>query len=97
MISDDIAFPPDAVAYVPPAPPYVTLLARPTICRFAEVEPVTRSASFWAASLSMSSSRWTPPVWQPLQNAMLSGVVRRGADREGSQLTPDSPETISTR
>src|SRR3569833_2493896 len=97
MISEDIALAPDAVAYVPPAPPYVVLLASATICWLASLVPVIMFAYLWVVLSSMTSSRWTPSVRQPLQNCMLSGVVRLAEVTEGSQLTPDSPEMISTR
>ncbi len=37
-----------------------------------------------------------PSSLHPLQNAMRSGVARRGDDNAGSQLTPDSSDGIST-
>src|SRR5262245_49067602 len=97
MISEDSALAPEAVAYVPPAPPYVVLLASATIWRFAALVPVTMFAYVPAASSSMTSRRWMPSDRHPLQNCMFSGVVRLGEVSDGSQLTPDSPETISTR
>jgi hypothetical protein len=45
MISEDSALPPDAVAYAPPAPPYVVLLASATICRLASTLDAVRTAA----------------------------------------------------
>ena len=50
-----------------------------------------------AAELLMAISRCTLVGLQPPQNPMLSGVFFFPSARSGSQPTPDSPETMSTR
>ncbi len=95
MICDDSALPPEAVAKVPPAPPYVLLWARATICRLAADVPATRSAYRAAAAPSTVSSRCTLRGSQPPQKPMPS-ASRRGPSSEGSQSTPESGDGTCT-
>ena len=92
MISADIALPPDAVAYVPPAPPYVVAVGEREDLPVGGVVPVTRLAyCVGGVVVHDRAGAGRCRRLQPPQKPMLQRGVASGEVRSGSQLTPDSP------